>query len=176
MVMRLLKQAFAVMGAIGMVAAIAAVVAPRAMSAVVATLVRDVDNPARDSFEATVAGSSCEGPAPLVCTGGLPVPTTNGAGAAVSMLVIEHVSGVCGASQSTMLLTNYPASQIVNAASTTVVASPAGYFVHLFPPVSGSSGFSQPTRIYAAAGSTLVSVNSTPGNCNFFVSGYLVTP
>jgi hypothetical protein len=165
-----MKQTFAVIGAIGMVAAIGAVMAPRAMSAVIATLVRDVDNPARDSFQATVLGSSCDG-SPLVCTGGLTVPATNGAGAAVSMLVIEHVSGVCP-SQTTMALTNYPASQIVSAASITGVTSTSGLFVHVFPSVSANSGFSQTTRIYAAPGSTLVSV--TP--CNFFVSGYLVTP
>lgn len=51
--MRLLKQAMAVLGAVVVIAALVAVVTPKAVHAVVATLVRDADNAAKHPFSAS---------------------------------------------------------------------------------------------------------------------------
>jgi hypothetical protein len=157
-----------------MVVALAAVFFPTRASALVETLVRDVDNPARDTFQAIFQSSCASGNGTLSCKG-LTFPTTNGSGAAISMVVIEYVGSSCGSGS---VLTNYSDAQIVsilgNSNIIPTTTSTSGYFLQgLF--TVGSAPFAQQTRFYAAPGSTLIAfLNGTTFNVS--ISGYMITP
>jgi hypothetical protein len=169
--MNWLKHTLSVLGTMVIVVAFAAVLFPTRASALVATLIRDVDNPARDTFQATFASQCTGGFTNLSCTG-LTLPTTNGSGAPISMVVIEFVSGNCG--QPLSELSNYSDAQLSSLNSNPAgppTTSTSGYFVQQ---VFGST-FTQQTRLYAAAGSTLVAATSN-SSCVVSISGYLVTP
>jgi len=167
-----LKQTLAVLGTMAVVMALAAVVFPTRASALVATLVRDVDNPARDTFQA-IFQSSCSG-AGFSCSG-LTLPTTNGSGATISMVVIEYVATACDGS--TGILTNYSDAQIFSILGNSTISIPtttstSGYFMQL---QLAPGVLTQQTRFYAAPGSTLVMAGAT-STCTLTISGYMVTP
>src|SRR6202035_4165227 len=109
--MRLLKQAVTGLGIVVVVVAIAAVVAPKVL-AVAATLVRDVDHPARSTFQAffpVTCNSNTQS-----CSSGFTVPSTTVSGQPVAMLVIDYVSGVCAiGSQPLLQMTNYPLNELI---------------------------------------------------------------
>jgi type IV secretory pathway VirB6-like protein len=173
--MNWLKHTLAVLGTMVVVVGFAAVMFPTRASAVVATLVRDVDNPARDTFQA-IFESTCTGNVgSLACTG-LTLPTTNGSGAPISMVVIDFVSSNCALSAS--VLTNFTNAQInatIGSSVLTPSTSTSGFFAQeLFS--NANNGYSQPTRLYAAPGSTLVDANSSNASCAVSIAGYLVTP
>ena len=171
-----LKQTLTVLGTMAIVMALAAVIFPTRASALVETLVRDVDNPARDTFQA-IFESTCAGGVGTVSCDGLTLPTTNGSGAALSMVVIEYVSTGCNGP---LAISNYSNAQITSILTTTPggvqnTTSTSGYFLQLL--FSPSPGFSQQTRLYAAPGSTLVTfTGSNSSSCIVSISGYSVTP
>jgi hypothetical protein len=167
-----LKNTLTVLGTMALVVALAAVVFPTRASALVETLVRDVDNPARDTFQAIFQSSCTPSNGTLSCNG-LTLPTSNGSGAAISMVVIEYVGSSCGAGS---IFTNYSDAQIVSIladlSNIPPTISTSGYFMQGLYTSGGS--FAQQTRFYAAPGSTLIAKgNST---CIVTISGYLVTP
>jgi len=170
-----LKQTLAVLGTMALVVALAAVIFPTRASALVETLVRDVDNPARATFQAVFL-SSCTGSGGNLSCNGLTLPTTNGSGASISMAVIEYVSTSCNAG----VLTNYSNAQLDSMLGTPgtipTTTSTSGYFFQqLFSPSTGGS--SQQTRLYAAPGSTLVEIGASSNSiCAVSISGYMVTP
>jgi hypothetical protein len=157
------------------------VLTPRAVHAahaVAATLVQDVDNPARDTFQA-VFPAECTGSAfPWAPCTGMTIPTTNGSGEAVSMLVIEYIAGHCDVTAPFELsFTDYtPTEQQTLFPGDTImpVSSTAGKFVQ-FLVTDANGNFAQPTRIYAAAGTQLLS-GAANIPCSFSISGHLVTP
>jgi type IV secretory pathway VirB6-like protein len=174
--MNWLKHTLSVLGTIVIVVAFAAALFPTRASALVATLVRDVDNPARDTFQA-IFESTCAGTVGALSCTGLTLPTANGSGAAISMVVIEFVSSNCNTGDT--ILTNFSNAQInttIGFSLLSPMTSTSGYFAQqLFTP--GSSGFSQQTRLYAAPGSTLVDITGNGnGTCAVSIAGYLVTP
>ena len=160
-----------------------AVIGPKAVSAVVATMIRDSDQPARSSFQASFQ-TNCTGTIGSINCTGISVPTVNGAGQPVEALVIETVSGLCGSSSgpNQIAFTNFSDlkldsfiglfSGISNTTSTD------GQFFTEISPDHNEAGFSVPTRLYAAAGSrlTALSLTGTPACSEINVSGYLVTP
>jgi len=171
--MNWLKHTISVLGTMVIVVAFAAVLFPTRASALVATLVRDVDNPARDTFQA-IFESSCTSNGGGYSCAGLALPTANSSGAPISMVVIESISAQCtGGAYS--LVTNYTNAQIntilANPPAIPTSTSTSGYFVQQ----AFSNPFAQQTRWYAAPGSTLVQVTSN-SNCIVSISGYLVTP
>lgn len=107
--MRLLKQALAVLGAFMVVAVIMALVAPKAVHAVVAAAVQVMNtsaNPAAtyDSggtrFQADVCHTNgpvsvASGYCGAVTSASFVVPTTTAAGATVKRLMVDNVSGLC---------------------------------------------------------------------------------
>jgi hypothetical protein len=170
-----LKQTLAVLGTMAVVMALAAVVFPARATALVATLVRDVDNPARDTFQA-IFQTSCSVSGNTVSCSGLTLPTTNGSGAAISMVVIEYVATACE-SGSTGILTNYSDAQIFSILGNSSISIPtttstSGYFMQL---QLAPGVFTQQTRFYAAPGSTLVMAGAA-STCTLTISGYMVTP
>jgi type IV secretory pathway VirB6-like protein len=174
--MNWLKHTLSVLGTMVVVMAVAAVIFPTRASALVATLIRDVDNPARDTFQG-IAESVCSGSVGTESCNGLTLPTVNGAGASIAMVVLEYVSVQC--SGNVGYVTNYSNAQInsvLGGLATTPATSTSGYFFQVLSSAAGSS-FSQTTRLYAAPGSTLAAPglgnNST---CILSVSGYMVTP
>lgn len=167
--MKLVKRALAGAGALALVISLSILAAPKAAHAlsVVAALVRDVDNPARDPFQADFTATCTGSPPSINCTG-LTVPTTNGAGETVSMLVIENVGGWCPAFSiaSAVLLTNYSDSEINTIFETGLNnSSTSGYFLQAIASQNLAAGFSQPTRFYAAPGSRLTAIASNMGTC-----------
>jgi hypothetical protein len=198
--MRLLKQAMAVLGSVVVIAVIAALVTPRTAHAIIATAVqvvntasqpvpnRDVDNPAKEPFQANMcidAGTqfgNCR-------LGGLPgfvqVPTTTTDNAVVKRLVIEYVDAVCFVNGSG-LITAWGLSITVNENVQNVQSGlPSGELVHDFLPqlAPGSPGpllISQQTRLYADPGTVVgSSIADTAGvtgyQCQGTITGHLVT-
>jgi hypothetical protein len=110
-------------------------------------LVRDVDNPANDTFESYVCRA--EGSFTVNCPAGfdtVTIPTTTNSGAPAKMLVIDNVSGTCTAA---------PGGEIINVQ----FDIPAGGYAHFLVPVTTFSSsseidyaFAQETRLYAAPG------------------------
>jgi hypothetical protein len=110
-------------------------------------LVRDVDNPANNTFESYVcrSGGSYAGN----CSPGsdtVTIPTATNSGAPAKMLVIDNVSGTCSAA---------PGGEIINVQ----FDIPYGGYAHFLVPIttfsSGSEidyAFAQETRLYAAPG------------------------
>ncbi len=92
--MNWLKHTLALPGIMVVVIVFAAAIFPTRASALAATLTRDIDNPARDTFQAFFESKCANGAGGYACTG-LTLPTTNGAGAPISMAVIESVSAQC---------------------------------------------------------------------------------
>lgn len=171
--MNWLKHTLSVLGTLVIVVGVAAALFPTRASALVSTLVRDVDNPARDTFQSFFE-STCSGAGGTYSCNGLTLPTTNGSGAPISMVVIESVSSQC-TSGAYSLFTNYTNAQITSILATAPAVatstSTSGYFVQQ----AFSNPFAQQARWYAAPGSTLVQVTSN-SSCIVSVSGYLVTP
>jgi hypothetical protein len=171
-----LKQTLTVLGTMALVMALATVIFPTRASALVAALVRDVDNPARDTFQA-IFESTCAGGVGAVSCNGLTLPATNGSGAAISMVVIEYVSTSCNGP---LAISNYSNAQLTSILTSSpgavqTTTSTSGYFLQLL--FSPSSGFSQQTRMYAAPGSTLVTfTGANSSSCDVSISGYFVTP
>ena len=129
--MNWLKHTISVLGTMVIVVAFAAVLFPTRASALVATLVRDVDNPARDTFQA-IFESSCTGPIRSLSCTGLTLPTTNGSGAPISMVVIEFVSSNCAASAS--VLTNFTNAQINATLGSSVISTPSTKHIGILCP------------------------------------------
>ena len=156
------------------VVALAAVIFPTRASALVETLVRDVDNPARDTFQAFFESIDRTNSGGVLSCNGLTLPTTNGSGAAISMVVIEYVGSSCGSGS---VLTNYSDTQILsilgNPNIIPATTSTSGYFIQGLFTVGGAP-FAEQTRFYAAPGSTLIAFGN--GTCNVTISGYMVTP
>lgn len=110
-------------------------------------LVRDVDNPANDTFESYVCRA--EGSFLVNCPAGfdtVTIPTTTNSGAPAKMLVIDNVSGTCSAA---------PGGEIINVQ----FDIPAGGYAHYLVPVTTFSNgseidyaFAQETRLYATPG------------------------
>src|SRR5580658_1851279 len=175
--MNWLKHTLAVLGTMVVVVGFAAVMFPTRASAVVATLVRDVDNPARDTFQAFFE-TTCTGTTGSISCNGLTLPTVNGTGAPISMVVLEYVSAEC-ATASIGFISNYTNAEINSIISSSAVVtnstSTSGYFLHSLSS-SSTGSFSQTTRLYAAPGSTLLAIPSGTTFCVAGVSGYLVTP
>jgi hypothetical protein len=74
--MKWLKHTLAVLGTLVVVVAVAAVMFPTRASAVVSTLVRDVDNPARDTYQAFFESTCSNAGGTYSCNGlTLPPPT-----------------------------------------------------------------------------------------------------
>jgi hypothetical protein len=172
--MNWLKHTLAVLGTMVVVVCFAAVIFPTRASAVVATLVRDVDNPARDTFQG-FGQSICSGTAGSISCNGLTLPTVNGAGASIAMVVLEDVSVQCNGNVG--YFTNYSnagINSIITDSGFVPTTSTSGYF---FQNISSAAGtFSQTTRLYAAPGSTLVAPGGTGSFCVISFSGYMVTP
>jgi len=163
-------------GAIALAAQAINLGVPKAVhAAMIAALVRDVDNPARDTFQASF-DASCTATfgSPLTCTGGLTVPSTNGSGQPVSMLVIEYVSGRCPGISESSHFTNFTTTELLSFfASGGPATSTAGKFLHELP--SSPNGYlSSRTRIYAGPGTTLITGELS--DCVINISGYFVTP
>lgn len=107
--MNIVRKAVTTIGGFCLAALLIAALAPKATHAVVAALVqvantsanpvpnRDVDNPARDTFQASFDSSCTASGLTLISCTGLTVPSTNGSGQPVSMFVIEYASGGSGA-------------------------------------------------------------------------------
>lgn len=175
--MNIVKKTVSAVGGIVLAALLIAALAPKATHALVAALVqvantsanpvpnRDVDNPARDTFQATFA-SSCTGSGfTLTSCTGLTVPATNGSGEPISMFVIEYASGGCSSSGANqVILFNYSLADINSHLSFSdgfVDSSTSGNFLQYF--VANSAGFAEQTRLYAAPGTTISALSST--NC-----------
>jgi type IV secretory pathway VirB6-like protein len=175
--MNWLKHTLAVLGTMVVVVGFATVIFPTRASALVATLVRDVDNPARDTFQAFFE-STCSGTDGSISCTGLTLPTVNGTGAPISMVVLEYVSAEC-ATASIGFISNYTNAEINSIISSSAVVtnstSTSGYFLHSLSG-STSGSFSQTTRLYAAPGSTLLAIPNGTTFCVAGVSGYMVTP
>ena len=172
-----MKRMLVVILGAGLLVVVGAMFGPRTAHAVIATLVRDVDNPARDSFQANfpAACTGSVGFSNLDCTGtGLVVPTTNGNGQSVSMLVIEYVSGIWAPAGFLVTLTNYTPAELQNDFFGTATSSTSGKFFQnvVVAATNPNLFFAQQTRLYAAPGTQLITLNN---NCTFHISGYLVT-
>ncbi len=137
--------------------------------------VRDLDNPARNTFQAIFQNQCTGSLGSIACTGGVTVPTTNGAGAPVSMLEIQSIGGSCGGTGAGVIpVTNYSSTQLNSIIGffISTTTSTSGYFLQeFFTP--DQTGFSQETHLYAAPGTTIVGVSN---NCTLTVSGHFVTP
>lgn len=163
--------------------------APKAAHAIAATLVQvtntaaspvvtlATDNPGRDTFQA-VFQTPCTGGLGSISCNGINVPSTDGAGQAVSMLVIDYVSGSCpgGSGPGLIYLTNYSDAQldsIIGFGGFTTTTSTNGYFFqNVFTP-NQEIGFSTPVRLYAAPGSRLAGIAYS--SCNLSISGHFIT-
>jgi hypothetical protein len=184
--MNVIRKALTALGAIFLLALLLAALAPKAARGFAAAMVevantsvnpvpnRDVDNSARDTFQASF-DASCTGSGILLSScSGLLVPSSNGSGQPVSMLVIEFVSGNCPGTNP-LVLFNYSVGDFnshVGFFTGFTASSTSGQFLQSF--VQSSNGFAQQTRLYAAAGTTVAAL--TTASCNLNVSGYLVTP
>lgn len=180
--MKLPRRTFMCAGALAVAASLCILVAPKAAHALstVATLVRDVDNAARDPFQAVFTPNCAGTLGSFDCSGGLSVPTVNGAGQTISMLVIENVGITClslPTGVTGVFFTNYSNAQINTILNLTTGISPAmstsGYFFQIL--TGQDRVFYQSTRLYAAPGSQLTVVGGN-GLCSASVSGYFVTP
>ena len=128
--------------------------------------VRDVDNPAREPFQARL----CMVSGAATCTGTLAFPTSVSVPVG-KRLVIEQIAGECFPSATTLAL-----GLTVTVNSTTVT--------HLFgieyPVGSGTTGYTNhTTRLYADGGTSVVPANNSlpgPVACDIAFSGYLFTP
>lgn len=178
--MKLFSKGFAFLGTLVVLVAVSALIVPKTARAItaVATLVRDVDNAARDPFQA-VFQAPCSGGLGSVHCGGLTVPSVNGAGQTVSMLVIENVAGTCpgGSGPGVIGLTNYSDAQLdsmIGFGGIANTSSTSGFFFQdVFTP-NLEAGFSTPTRLYAAPGSRIAGIAFS--NCTLTISGHFVTP
>ena len=155
------------------IAMIAVLVAPKGAHAVAET-------PAPSTFQA-LFHASCDAPSFVSCPG-LTIPTANGTGQAVSILVIEYISGSCSPN-SLVPLTNYTVSELDTIfppggvpvlPPSAATSSTSGKFVQFV--VTNSVGFfAQPVRLYAAAGTKLIMPDPSQANgCNLSISGFLV--
>jgi hypothetical protein len=181
--MKLIQRTAMGIGALALAALFSILVAPKAAHALstAATLVRDVDNGARDPFQA-IFNTNCTGePGTFACTG-FTVPTTNGAGDTVSMLVIQEVGGWCpnATYAASVFLTNYPDSQLNNILSSSglqTASSTSGYFAANIVSSNIAAGFSQPTKFYAAPGSQIAAIlTDNTSACAINISGYFIKP
>lgn len=189
--MRFAKRLLMVAGAVALSGIASVMVAPKAVHAIVSTLVTvantssnpvsvsqgaDLANepfvtsicnngssPATCSELATALGSSATPPASFT------VPTSDSEGHLVKALVIQFVSGTCAAAASPILTTTVPANA-VNGISNTA------NFLSLVTQTSGASLVDQPTTIVAGPGSTVglfgALLSSTP-SCALTLNGYL---
>lgn len=129
--------------------------------------VRDVDNPARQPFQARL----CVLGTPAACAGtGFPTSVTVPAG---KRLVIEQIAGQCFPGTTTLAV-----GLTVTVNSTTVTH----LFGITFPVGTGITGYTNhTTRLYADGGTSVVGAhNSLPPtanvSCDIAFSGYLFTP
>jgi hypothetical protein len=175
MKMKIAKRLWVGAGTVIVVAAVLILAVPKTVQAVVATLIRDVDNPGR----ATVVNASCDVltqsgmTANIACFPAYTVPAGN-------RLVIQHVEGSCRTPQGDSLaFTNF------------TVTTNGNPVVHYFPlvnegtdhfisPVATVFATNQAVTYYADPGSTLgfgTFISDAAGNtfCFFQLSGHLIS-
>jgi hypothetical protein len=200
--MRLLQQSLCVLGTLVVFGFITAVIAPRQVHAIVATLV-EVNNPASNAVPTReVSGANepfyalvCFATASSVCTppDSFNVPTTTIDSKTVTRLVVEDVSGQCntnGAGGNTVTGLQLHTDTAVGTQNSTAYST-LGFYQQAFqiaqePSVTirGTSyqAFSQKTKLYYNPGATVffswttATTLSTPVSCTAYVSGYLTTP
>jgi hypothetical protein len=194
--MNLLRRIVVGIAGVVIVALALELVAPKAVHAVVATLVQ-VENTSANPVSVTngtdvaeqpfatsickdtASGAICAAAATEVGVSATPpatftVPTTDSAGNTVKMLVIKFVSGTCGGPESTpTLLTTVPANAVNG------ITTAANFLIiGISPTTSGQNGevnVDEATTIVAGPGSTVsMFANLAPGNgCWLTVNGYL---
>lgn len=169
--MRLLKRALAVLGTVVAVAVIAALVAPKAAHALVATFVQVVNtsaNPVPTVMSGTpFEAATCHGFGPTqgsICGGqgsDFVVPTMTTTGVPVKRLVVENYSGVCTGENTPLLAAILIGPFVADAQPNT-----ASLMFHYFPltlettmPFNGGTerdySFGQTTRLYFNPGDTV---------------------
>jgi hypothetical protein len=169
--MQFAKRLMMILGSLVLLAAIVSLAAPKVAHAVVATLIRDVDNPARQTVvvPSCYAAQNDSNPTFYSCT----LPYTVPAG---QRLVLEQLELYC----------QLPGTTTIDNSFLQFAEGGTETSHYLFPAlqVSGSGfgiyGLNQSVRYYADAGSALViGVNTTDpsGNthCNFQANGYLIS-
>jgi hypothetical protein len=169
MKMKIAKRLLMSAGAVVLVAVSLIVAAPKTVQAVVATLIRDVDNPAR----ATLVSGQCRVQNVTGAFGCSPAYTVP----ASDRLVIQQVDASCTTNQGTSV----PNASV----DISTGGAPAN---HTFPLVNEASnvppflifGNSQTVTFYADPDSTISFLSETNGSgattlCTFNFSGYLVS-
>lgn len=190
--MRLLKRALAVLGAFVVVAAIAAVVAPKAARGIAAALVQvtntsanpvpnlDVNTPAEQPFETIICTAT--GVFAGVCASNEPiafvVPSTTTDGATVKRLVIENVSGSCATGATTQIL-GMGIDTTIGENTVNGVSSVQTLVPNLSPSPGKPAVFGQAARLYADPGAIVAMEPFVGGGtdliCGANINGYLVT-
>jgi hypothetical protein len=179
--MNFAKRLLMVAGAVALAGMLSILLTPKAMHAVVSTLVtvvntsanpalnQDVDNPGRAPF---TAQCSANGPASALST-----PTCSISAPTGKRIVIENISGEVFFNSGR--LSSVAVDSIANGtgARQYVVPTDTGVEYGGF----GTSTFNTPTRLYADPGSTLTIVFFAQNNANFAfgvgsVSGYQINP
>ncbi|MFZ0639522.1 MAG: hypothetical protein WA020_12105 [Candidatus Acidiferrales bacterium] len=197
--MKFAKRLLMVAGAVALAGLVGVMLAPKAVHAVVATLV-EVENTsanpvpvtdgtdiAEQPFETTICKDTGSGICGALATAvglsvtppaSFTVPATDSAGDSVKMLVIRFVSGICGGPTSApALLTSVPANA-VNGVTTAVNFLDLGVLPTTTTSgttVIGEVNVDTPTNIVAAPGSTvsMFAELSSGSGCWLTVNGYL---
>jgi hypothetical protein len=164
------------LGAIALFAIVFALAAPKAVNALVATLVRDIDNPGR----ATLVVVSCDASSTSGTNGDigcLPSYTVP----AGDRLVIQHLETTCDTPKGNSLV--FPSLSLTtagNPVSHSLVLANQGMDVLAFSVPSDGFVGNQAVTYYADPSSTLrfdVYITDASGHtgCQFQVSGYLIS-
>ncbi len=176
--MNLAKRILVVTVALAFSVAVFSIVSPRSAQAIIATLVRDVDNPSNEPFEWEAIGRPN---AAGQIFGSFTVPSTTADGRTVQRLVIEHICILCEALAQPTVGARLASTGCLSAAGACIPAVPGGNpeFFFNFPvsPEAGKLALSQPIRLYADPGA-FVEMNlldfESSGVCSFSASGHFV--
>jgi hypothetical protein len=174
--MQFIKRLLMGGGAVILVAALLIVAAPKTVQAVVATLIRDIDNPGR----ATIVYASCDvatqsgQEGEIGCVPAYTVPSS-------ARLVIQQLEAACRTPQgNSMIFTSFTATTNGNPVTHYFTLVNQGTDPFNGVPVSTVLAANQAVTYYADPGSTLgfgTSITDLTGrtNCSFQFSGYLIS-
>jgi hypothetical protein len=164
------------LGAIALFAMLFALSAPKSVSALVATLVRDTDNPGRATLVAASCGATSTGGSngDISCFPGYTVPAGN-------RFVIQHLETTCDTPKGNSLV--FPTLSLTtggNPIAHHLVLVNQGTDVLAFSVPSDGFVGNQAVTYYADPGTTLrfdIYVSDASGHtgCQFQVSGYLIS-
>jgi hypothetical protein len=177
MKMQIAKRLLMGAGAVVLAAALLVLVAPKAAQAVVATLIRDIDNPARATSVDASCGIATQSFGYVSCFPTYTVPTGN-------RLVIQQAEASCFAPQGYSLVFTSFSVNANNGFSPTTHYLPLvneGTYRYVVP-TSNVFSANEAVTYYADPGSTLeftTLINNSgtmgPTDCTFQLNGYLIS-